>query len=92
MEVTCSVDDAIDITTAVAEGVIPAPESAHAVKAAIDAARDAKKAGEERVIVFNLSGHGHFDMGAYAVLMDGTLAPNGIPSIAKSRASEKQAA
>ncbi|MHA2004604.1 MAG: TrpB-like pyridoxal phosphate-dependent enzyme, partial [Candidatus Thorarchaeota archaeon] len=75
-----------------AEGVIPAPESAHAVKVAIDAARDAKKAGEERVIVFNLSGHGHFDMGAYGALMDGELAPNGVVTIAKSKASEEQPA
>jgi tryptophan synthase beta chain len=57
-----------------AEGVIPAPESAHAIKAAIDSARAAKRAGESRIIVFNLSGHGHFDMGAYGALMDGTLA------------------
>ncbi len=58
-----------------AEGVIPAPETAHAVKAAIDAALEAKKSGSESVIVFNLSGHGHFDMGAYAALMDGALVP-----------------
>jgi tryptophan synthase beta chain len=58
-----------------AEGVIPAPETAHAVKAAIDSALEAKKKGTERVIVFNFSGHGHFDMGAYASLMDGTLVP-----------------
>ncbi|MFW9888799.1 MAG: TrpB-like pyridoxal phosphate-dependent enzyme [Candidatus Thorarchaeota archaeon] len=74
------------------EGIIPAPESAHAVKAAIDAARDAKKNGEERVIVFNLSGHGFLDMGAYAALMDGALAPNGIPSTAETKSSEEQAA
>lgn len=80
------------IVFAKSEGIIPAPESAHAVKAAIDAARDAKKKGEERVIVFNLSGHGLLDMGAYAALMDGALAPNGIPSIEKSKASEEQAA
>ena len=45
-----------------AEGIIPAPESAHAVRAAIDEALDAKAKGEKRVILFNLSGHGHFDM------------------------------
>ena len=55
------------------EGIIPAPESAHAIKAAIDVALDAKKKNEERVIVFNLSGHGHFDMSAYGALLDGTL-------------------
>ncbi|MFX1262376.1 MAG: pyridoxal-phosphate dependent enzyme, partial [Promethearchaeota archaeon] len=80
------------IVFAKSEGIIPAPESAHAVKAAIDAARDAKKTGEKRVIVFNLSGHGFFDMGAYADLMDGALAPNGIPSIAETKASEEQTA
>lgn len=80
------------IVFAKAEGVIPAPESAHAVKAVIDAAREAKKTGEDKVIMFNLSGHGYFDMGAYAALMDGALAPNGIPSIAETKASEEQAA
>jgi predicted alternative tryptophan synthase beta-subunit len=48
-----------------AEGIIPAPESAHAIRAAIDEALDAKEKGENRVILFNLSGHGNFDMGAY---------------------------
>ncbi len=47
------------------EGIIPAPESAHAVKAAIDEALDAKVKGEEKVILFNLSGHGLLDLAAY---------------------------
>jgi len=47
------------------EGIIPAPESAHAIRAAIDEALAAREAGERRVILFNLSGHGHFDLGAY---------------------------
>ncbi len=47
------------------EGVIPAPESAHAIRAAIDEALVCKKEGKKRVIAFNLSGHGHFDMAAY---------------------------
>ena len=55
------------------EGVIPAPESAHAIKATIDIALEAKKKNEVRTIVFNLSGHGHFDMAAYGALLDGTL-------------------
>ncbi|MFO7836872.1 MAG: TrpB-like pyridoxal phosphate-dependent enzyme [Candidatus Thorarchaeota archaeon] len=55
------------------EGIIPAPESAHAVKAAIDLAREAKANDEEKTIVFNLSGHGQFDMGAYRALMIGEL-------------------
>ncbi len=48
-----------------AEGIVPAPESAHAIRAAIDEALDAKAKGEKRVILFNLSGHGHFDLSAY---------------------------
>ncbi len=47
------------------EGILPAPESAHAVAAVIDEAKKAGEAGEEKVILFNLSGHGHFDMHAY---------------------------
>lgn len=47
------------------EGIIPAPESAHAVRIAIDEALDAKEKGEERVILFNLSGHGLLDLAAY---------------------------
>jgi tryptophan synthase beta chain len=47
------------------QGFIPGPEPAHAVKAVIDEANQAKEAGEERVILFNLSGHGFFDMQAY---------------------------
>ena len=55
------------------EGILPAPESAHAVKAAIDEALDAKQKGEKRVILFNLSGHGHFDMAAYQAYLNGEL-------------------
>jgi len=55
------------------EGLIPAPESSHAIRAAIDEALDAREAGEERVILFNLSGHGHFDMGAYDAYLSGSL-------------------
>jgi tryptophan synthase beta chain len=47
------------------QGIIPAPESAHAIRAVIDEANEAKASGEEKVILFNLSGHGHFDMSAY---------------------------
>src|SRR3954449_4574832 len=55
------------------EGIIPAPEAAHAVRAAIDEALAAKEAGEERVILFGLSGHGHFDLAAYDAYLAGTL-------------------
>ncbi|MCB1749550.1 MAG: TrpB-like pyridoxal phosphate-dependent enzyme [Gammaproteobacteria bacterium] len=56
-----------------AEGILPAPESNHAVRAAIDEALAAKAAGEKRVILFNLSGHGNFDMAAYGRYMAGEL-------------------
>jgi tryptophan synthase beta chain len=55
------------------EGFIPAPEASHAIRAAIDEALDAREAGEERVILFNLSGHGHFDMAAYDAYLAGSL-------------------
>lgn len=48
-----------------AQGIVPGPEPAHAIKAAIDEAIEAREAGEERVILFNLSGHGLFDLQAY---------------------------
>jgi tryptophan synthase beta chain len=56
-----------------AEGIIPAPESAHAIRAAIDEALDAKAKGEKRVILFNLSGHGHFDLPSYESYYNGKL-------------------
>ena len=55
------------------EGIIPAPESSHAVKAAIDEALLAKQEGRKRTILFNLSGHGHFDMSAYDAYLGGQL-------------------
>ena len=55
------------------EGIIPAPESAHAIRAAIVEAEAAKEAGEERTILFGLSGHGNFDMAAYDAYLAGTL-------------------
>lgn len=61
------------IQFAQAEGIVPAPESAHAIRAAIDEALDAKAKGEKRVILFNLSGHGNFDMGAYEAYLSGKL-------------------
>ena len=56
-----------------AEGILPAPESSHAIRVAMDEALAAKAAGERRVIVFNLSGHGHFDLAAYEQFLQGTL-------------------
>jgi len=55
------------------EGIIPAPESAHAIRAAIDEALDAKAKGEERTIVFGLSGHGYLDLTSYDAFLGGHL-------------------
>jgi tryptophan synthase beta chain len=55
------------------QGFIPGPEPAHAVRAVIDEAEAAREAGEERVILFNLSGHGFFDMQAYDDYLNGRL-------------------
>jgi tryptophan synthase beta chain len=55
------------------EGIIPAPEPAHAIRAVIDEAVAAREAGEERVILFNLCGHGHFDLSAYDAYLAGKL-------------------
>ena len=57
-----------------AEGIIPAPETTHAISAAIDLAMEAKRKNEEKVIVFNLSGHGLLDMAAYEKYLSGNLA------------------
>jgi len=56
-----------------AEGFIPAPESAHAIKAVMDEALKCREAGESKVIAFNFSGHGHFDLGAYEAYLAGQL-------------------
>jgi tryptophan synthase beta chain len=61
------------VTFARAEGILPAPEPTHAIRVAIDEALAAKEAGEERVILFNLCGHGHFDLAAYERYLDGSL-------------------
>lgn len=55
------------------EGIIPAPESAHAIKAAIDLAQEAKRTGEKKIIAFNLSGHGLLDLHGYGQYLDHTL-------------------
>jgi tryptophan synthase beta chain len=56
------------------EGIIPAPESTHAIRGAVIEALKAKEEGSEKVILFNLSGHGHFDMSAYDAYLAGQLA------------------
>jgi len=79
------------------EGIIPAPEPTHAIRAVIEEAEAAKEAGDERVILFGLCGHGHFDLSAYDAYLAGTLEdpdfsqdemdraiaalPDGVPSI-----------
>src|SRR3989475_1415513 len=55
------------------EGIIPAPEAAHAVRVAIDEALRCKRDGRRQTILFNLSGHGHFDLGAYEAYLAGKL-------------------
>jgi len=61
------------VTFARTEGIIPAPESSHAVRAAMDEAIKAREAGEKRVILFNLSGHGMLDLSAYEAYLSGSL-------------------
>jgi len=72
-----------------AEGILPAPESAHAIRAAIDEALEAKAKGEKRVILFNLSGHGHFDLAAYESYLSGKLEDYDYPAEAVKTAMTK---
>jgi tryptophan synthase beta chain len=62
-----------------AEGIIPAPEAAHAVHGVEQAAARADEEGRERTILFNLSGHGHFDLGAYDAYLHGGLEDFALP-------------
>jgi tryptophan synthase beta chain len=77
------------VTFARAEGIIPAPESSHAVHAAIEEARRADQEGRERVILFNLSGHGHFDLAAYDAYFAGKLEDFEYPREAVEAAMKK---
>jgi len=74
------------------EGIVPAPEAGHAVRAAIDEALKAKESGEERVILFNLSGHGHFDMSAYDAYFSGRLQDYEYPAEAVAAAQQRMPA
>jgi tryptophan synthase beta chain len=67
------------VTFAQTEGILPAPETAHAIKAAVDEAVEAKTTGDEKVILFNLSGHGHFDLAAYDAYHRGELVDYELP-------------
>src|ERR1700683_3495674 len=62
------------------EGIIPAPESNHAVRVAIDEALVCKRSGERKTILFNLSGHGNFDMAAYDSYLSGKLEDSAYPA------------
>jgi tryptophan synthase beta chain len=67
------------VTFARTEGIIPAPEAAHAVKSAVEAASRADQEGVERTILFGLSGHGHFDMSAFDAYLKGELKSYELP-------------
>jgi len=68
------------------EGIIPAPESSHAIRAAIDEAIDAREKNEERAILFCLSGHGFLDLAAYENYIDGKLEDFELPEEALAQA------
>ena len=61
------------------EGIVPAPETAHAIRAVVDVALRCREAGERRVILFNFSGHGHFDLAAYDAYLRGDLPDYELP-------------
>ena len=68
------------------EGICPAPESSHAIKAAIDEAIKCRETGEAKCIVFNLSGHGHFDLASYDMYLAGELEDFALPDESITRA------
>ncbi len=72
-----------------AEGIIPAPESAHAIRAVVDEALRCRESGEPRTLLFNLSGHGHFDMAAYDRYFNGELEDYEYPEEAIRAALER---
>ena len=62
------------------EGILPAPESSHAIRAAMDEALAAREEGQPRVILFCLSGHGHFDLASYESYLSGKLVDYEFPA------------
>ncbi|MCX6622878.1 MAG: TrpB-like pyridoxal phosphate-dependent enzyme [Acidobacteria bacterium] len=76
------------LTFARTEGIIPAPESSHAIRAAIDEALEAKAEGRPRTILFCLSGHGHFDMVSYEKSLTGQIRDYEYPQEEIRRAME----
>jgi len=77
------------VTFARSEGIIPAPESNHAIAACIDEALRCKESGEKKTLFFNLSGHGHFDMAAYDSYLSGKLEDYALPEAAIKAALAK---
>ena len=77
------------VTFARTEGIVPAPESSHAIRAVIDEALECKERKEPRVLLFNLSGHGHFDMAAYDQYFRGELVDFDYPAEAIASSLEK---
>lgn len=77
------------VTFAQAEGIIPAPESSHAIQAVVEEVARAREEGVERTIVFNLSGHGHFDMAAYDAYLSGELLDAELDQGALDRAAQE---
>jgi tryptophan synthase beta chain len=71
------------------EGIIPAPEPAHAIKAVIDEALRCRETGEEKTILFLLCGHGYFDMQAYDDYLSGKLLPYEYPEAEVAKAVER---
>lgn len=74
------------------EGIVPAPESAHPIKAAIDEALRCKETGEEKAILVGVSGHGHFDMASYDLYFSGNMEDYEYPQEAVEKAQETLAA
>lgn len=72
-----------------AEGIIPAPESSHAISCAIHEAKKADEAGEKKTILFNLSGHGYLDLYAYEKLLSDSLGDSDFDACEMDRALEK---
>ncbi|MCC6879885.1 MAG: pyridoxal-phosphate dependent enzyme, partial [Rhodocyclaceae bacterium] len=72
-----------------AEGIIPAPESCHAIRACIDEALRCKASGEKKTLFFNLSGHGHFDMASYDKYFSGELVDYEYPAEAVQEALKR---
>jgi len=71
------------------EGIIPAPETSHAIKAAVDEAIKAREEGKEKTILFNFSGHGHFDMASYDNFFAGKMTQYAMPQSEIDKALEQ---